>query len=289
MVIVTDSPIKVHCTSMLRQNHGIFLAAVVLFWACGELNRIQLPQGVNTHFRTDEIHRDKYRPAKVTVFNFGVLSDSVYGARRVDTIVSYGLILPYSTMATSTVKRKMVFGNDSRRCSILYDALNIFMESGSHSMAGDLLFPPDVNRSLYEEESRSTVPYYKLLTGSLYHEGTIDSVPLYFEHIKPGKSLDTATIKGYLVYKGDTIHLQPSYKAIPRYTGDTHPMFILQGFSLAKGDHLYAFLQHAPIIKPGDILYLDFNSSQPEQLASTAFLTLVSTLLYSETPNMYNY
>ena len=147
----------------------------------------------------------------------------------------------------------------------------------------DILLPPDRKSQYYDRYEKSTTTYKRLLTGDIQHPAYKNEMKFYFDQLSVRKNFDSADIHGYLKIQSDSLVVRALYNEIPLHGKNVKPMQILQGYSLIKADTVYAFLQHAPMVKSKDELYINSKTPQDIQMLVAAYLSLVSQLIHSTT------
>lgn len=262
------------------------MAICSLLLSCSEIKDLALPKGVDKNFRSGEIKYPYFfNPGRVEVMEYRVIKDSVISSNRYDTTVTFGLILPRSSIVLMVSENKMIFGTDSLQCIIRYTTTGFQSESSEHSILTDIIVKPDVNDPNYDPSRKTITPYKRSMAGTIQTQPLKEEVQFLFDHEKADKNFDSANIRGYLRMGNDSFYIRPLYKEVKLRGKNVKPMQMLQGYSLMKGDSLVAFLQHAPLVKTiytaglKDVLYLNTNAPQKEQLLVAAFFSLVSRLV----------
>lgn len=252
------------------------------------MKTLVLPPQVDSHFRSGEItYPHLFNSNTVEVLEYRVISDSVIESARYDSTVNFGIILPRTSLVIRVGDNKMVFGTGSLQCSVRYKTMNFQTESAEHSILSDIVVNPGKNDPNYDQnrDRIRITPYKKILSGTIQLPQVKKELFFRFEHEKADKNFDSAAIKGYLLSGSDSLFIQPLFKAEMLRGKNVRPMQVLQGYCLMKGDSVYAFLQHAPMIKTlyrsglKDVLYLNTKTSPEEQLLVAAYFSLVSRLV----------
>ena len=212
---------------------------------------------------------------------YKAFSDSLISSAYRDSMLTYGLIIPASSIIASASEKKMIFGTDSIQCSIQYAAFDIRKSEQQSSVLLDILFPPDKKPPYYENTDPTITIYKKLLTGTIHHPAYKNEIKLYFDLLSIRKNFDSADVSGYLKIENDSFVVRALYNEIPLHGKNVKPMQILQGYSLIKGDTLHGFLQHAPMVKSKDELFINSKASENIQMLVAAYFSLVSQLVYS--------
>jgi hypothetical protein len=266
-----------------------WVAACSLLISCStSMKTLVLPKGVDKDFRSGEIkYPHLFNSSKVEVLEYRVISDSVKEAARYDTTVTFGVIIPRTSLVIREAESKMVFGTDSLQCMVRYKMTSFQTESQSHSILTDIIVKPDKNDPNYDRnrDNITITPYKRVLSGSIQSLKSNEEMQFWFEHEKAKKDFDSAAIKGYMKYGNDSFFIKPLYKEDFSRGKNAKPMQLLQGYCLMKGDSLVAFLQHAPQIKtvfePGlkDVLFLNSKNSPAQQLLVAAYFSLVSRVV----------
>ena len=282
---VKIKPVK-GCTS-----HYLWAAIGFLFLSCStSIKTLVLPPGIDNHFRSGEIKHPLFKNNNMESLGYRMVSDSLISADYRDTTLSFGIILPRSSFVMKMAENKMVFGTDSLQCRVQYQTLGLQTESSSSSLLSDIILKPDINNPNYDYErnKKSVTPYVRMLKGTMQFPPSANSVTFLFRHEKAKKDFDTAHISGYFKYGNDSFILKPFYKQDLSRGKNAKPMQILQGYCLYKGDSLYAFLQHAPLIKTvfkpslKDVLYLNNSTPAADQLLVAAYFFLVSRVVLTD-------
>ncbi len=264
------------------------MAACSLLISCStSMKTLVLPAGVDNNFRSGEIKYPLINKGRAAILEYRVISDSVKKSARYDTTVTFGVIIPRTSLVIREDESKMVFGTDSLQCMVRYKMTSFQSESQSHSILSDIIVKPDKNNPNYDRDrDRISVTIYKrVLAGSVQSLKSNEEIQFWFEHEKAKKDFDSAAIKGYMKYGNDSFYIKPLYKEDLSRGKNAKPMQLLQGYCLMKGDSLVAFLQHAPLIKtvfePGlkDVLFLNSKNSPAQQLLVAAYFLLVSRLV----------
>jgi hypothetical protein len=248
-----------------------------------------LPAALDSNFRSGEVKSRIFKDNRGQVFEYRVFSHSLIRSAYRDSTLTCGLIIPRSSLVAIANENKMIFGTDSLQCSIHYFNLDIYKSAEQSSLLMDIIFPPDKQRPGYDRYERTNTPYMRMVAGTLQHPLMKDEVRFHFEHAAAAKDFDSARIKGYLKAGNDSFFIHPFFKEIPLHGKNVKPMQVLQGYCLMKEDTLYAFLQHAPMVKylykPGlkDLLFLYSKASPAEQMMMAAYFSLVSSLVTSVT------
>jgi hypothetical protein len=270
---------------------------VVLCWlmlSCYGMKELVLPEGLDSNFRSGEMKHQVLNAYSIQVLEYRVISDSVIKSSYNDTSLTFGIIFPRSSLMIKTAENKMNFGTDSLQCIIRYETKSLQTVSEGNSILTDIILkPPDIYDPNYyryidpdyDRYKKSITPYKKILAGSILYPMLKDEAYFQFEHEKAEKDFDSAGIKGYLIYGNDSFFIKPLYKEETMGRKNGKPWQVLQGYCLMKGDTLYAFLQHAPLIKTlyktnlKDVLFINTKTSAAEQMLLAAYFSLVSRLV----------
>ncbi len=249
------------------------------------MKTLVLPAGLDNNFRSGEISQPFLKASSIQVLEYKLISDSVIQSAYSDTTLTFGIILPRSSLVIKTAENKMVFGTDDLQCLIRYKTISFQTESAQNSLLTEMILKPDINDPNYDGYKKGTRPIKKMLAGVIKSPQLIDEALFQFEHQKAEKDFDSAHIKGYIKLGPDSLFIKPLYKEEMLRGKNVKPMQVLQGYCLMKGDALYAFLQHAPMIKtvykPGlkDVLYLQKKTTPVDQMMVAAYFSLVSRLV----------
>ena len=249
-----------------------------------------MPQGLDNNFRSGEVKHPLFKYSNIASLGYQVVSDSLIYADYRDTTLTSGIILPRSSFVMKMAENKMVFGTDSLQCLVQYQTLGLQTESSSSSLLSDIILKPDINKPNYdlERNTKSITPYVRMVKGTMQFPPSANNVTFLFRHEKAKKDFDSACISGYFKTENDSFVLKPFYKQDLSRGKNAKPMQILQGYCLYKGDSLYAFLQHAPLIKTvfkpslKDVLYLNSNTPAADQLLVAAYFFLVSRVVLTD-------
>lgn len=257
-------------------SYAVLAALVAVCSGCKTLFKMQLPPAVENNFQSDRMHPQPFRQTGTRVFGYQVKKDSVIYAVRGDTTLTFGLIFPRSRIIGTKTTQSRLFSSDSRLCRMLYNTQDIYLESQTHSMLTDIILPPEkYKRSYSEEEPPGITWYYRYFNGSCRYANDKDSARFYYEQVRQKNDIDTALITGRIYYGSDSLVLKPYYLAVTQNAGKNKYIYILEGFGFYKQNRLLAFLQYAPLIKPGhETLYLSPDASADEQLLMSAYFTL---------------
>ncbi len=253
--------------------------------SCYGMKELILPQGLGSNFRSGEITLPFLKTSSTQVMEYRVISDTLIKSAYSDTVLTFGIIFPRSSLVFKTVENKMIFGTDSLQCIIWYETKNLQSESDQNSILTDIILKPDINDPNYDRYKKNVRPNKKMLAGFIQSPILKGEVQFEFEHARAERDFDSADIKGYLRSGNDSFFIKPLYKEETLQRKNVKPMQVLQGYCLMKGDSLYAFLQHAPIIKtlykPGlkDVLFLNTITSPAEQMLVAAYFSLISRLV----------
>jgi hypothetical protein len=197
------------------------------------------------------------------------------------------LIIPRSSVVASASERKMLFGSDSLQWIMRYIYMDFFKTGDQSSLLLDILSPPDKKAPGYNEYEKTITTYQKVVTGFIQGLSSEAEVAFHFEHSKAKIEFDSSRINGYIKSGNDSFFIKPLFNVIHLQGKNVKPMFVLQGYCLLKKDTLYAFLQHAPMVKylfkPGlkDVLFLNSKASTKEQMLMAAYFSLVSRLVFN--------
>lgn len=263
---------------MLRLFMISFLFAFAFCWlGCGgPLFKMRLPAGMENGYRAGYIHHPLFSSAGTNVLGYRVTHDSVIYSMSGDTTVAFGLVFPRTTVTSSKSSIKRVFANDSVGCLLYYDTHDVYASSGHRSVLMDAVLPVDRNAPGYQEASKTITSYYKYFKGYLLEANSNDTCRFIFEQSSGKKATDTAVITGYITCNQDSFVLKPYYYPVPQNKKKGTFIFMLEGFGLYKQNQLYAFLQHAPLIEPGnEKIQLYDDANEKEQLLLLAYLTLL--------------
>lgn len=280
---------------MLFKSHYAWVALCSGMLSCSNsMKTLILPQRMDSHFRSGDVNLTFLKTNNTQVLGYRVISDSVIKSGNMDTTLTFGFIFPRSLLLIKKVENKMIFGTDSLQCIIRYETISLQSESAQNSILTDIILQPEKNDPNYDRYRKIITPYKKIVAGTIQYPLLTNEVYFQFEHEKAEKDFDAAGIKGYLRSGNDSFFIKPLYKEETMGRKSGKPWQILQGYCLMKGDSLYAFLQHAPMIKtlykPGlkDVLFLHTKTSSSEQLLMAAYFSLVSRLfLTSEEKPLY--
>lgn len=276
---------------IISKSQYVWLAACSLLISCAtSMKTLVLPKGADKDFRSGEIKYPLLNTGRVAVLEYRVISDSVNKSARYDTTVTFGVIIPRTSLVIREAESKMVFGTDSLQCMVRYKMTSFQSESQSHSILSDIIVKPDKNDPNYDRNRDNIIitPYKRVLSGSMQLPQSDAELQFWFEHEKAKKDFDSAAIKGYVKYGNDSFFIKPLYKEDLSRGKNAKPMQLLQGYCLMKGDSLVAFLQHAPQIKTvfdpelKDVLFLNSKNSPVQQLLVAAYFSLVSRAVLTE-------
>jgi hypothetical protein len=256
--------------------HYPLAAAFCLLLSCSGLKLI-LPAGLDNNFRSGKVKKSQFGH-RLQVLEYRAFSDSLIKSMHRDSTLTSGIILPYSAIIAYASEKKMLFGTDSFKCSIYYTIFCIFKEEGKSSLLLNIFFPPAPGSDSY---GKTKTPYWRTLNGTIQLPLLKNEVQFCFEHKSGEEYFDSAHIKGYINSGSDSFLIRPLFKEMPVHGKKVKPMQVLQGYCLMKGDTLYAFLQHAPIVKSVDKLFLNLKVSTEEQMLIAAYFALVSRLVES--------
>lgn len=264
---------------------GFILSWMLL--SCSGIKTLIQPEKLDNNFRSGEILHPFFKPGNTRVLEYKVISDSVIKSTYSDSTLSFGIIFPHTSLEFITNEKKMIFGSDSNTCIIRYKTMSLQKESKQNSLLSTIILPPQKNDPNYNQDKINITIYYRVMSGTIQQPLLKNEVLFYFEHKRAEKNFDSAIIKGYLKYGIDSFYIKPLYKENLLRGKNVKPMQILQGYSLVKSDSLYAFMQHAPMIKSlytpslKNVLYLNSKSSPADQLLMAAYFSLISRLVFT--------
>jgi hypothetical protein len=257
------------------------LVPAYLLAGCGAVTRLELPPLPEQDYVRANVPDFGSKRKPYGSFGFRAFSDSLIDARYVDSTLTFGLVIPRSSLELTAVERKMRYGNDSLQCVVHYAQLKIERATDHSSLLGVILFPrrePD-----YNEQRTKYTTLRRLLTGILYDSLSCDTIRFYFEQTGTDFNLDSNSITGYFCCGTDSFFQQPSFKVIDIKGKQAKDMFLLQGYALKQPGTLPAFLLHAPAYRSGsDVLFLRRSLTPRQQLHFTAFLSLVSRVAHAD-------
>lgn len=234
---------------------------------------MQLPAEVNGNFRSDKIHHRPFYTIGTAVFEYRVKKDSVIYSDRGDTTITFGIIIPRARMIGTKSIRQRSFGNDVAECRITYNTHDIYLESESHSLLGDIILPPDKYKRDSEQETTRTTYYYRHFNSiAVFNE---DTAFFNYEEIRAKKDIDTAAITGFISCKEDSLILKANYLSVTQNKKKQKYIYILEGFGFYKHGRMIAFLQYAPQVEPGkEKLHIHNDASVAERILISSYFTL---------------
>jgi hypothetical protein len=173
----------------------------------------------------------------------------------------------------------MQYGDSIGDCLVHYAEIKIQKASQESSLLLNLLFPD--NDPTYQSTGTTYINQRLLLTGFFYDKISCDSNRFSFELMGSDTWVDSNMVRGYFICGSDSMFVEPSFKKIDVHGKKSKDLFIMQGFSLVKGDSIQAFLLHAPTLRSGpDVLYLRSSLDKNQQMQISAFFSLISRLSY---------
>ena len=132
---------------MRRRISYFFLSICWLLLSCGNFKRattLHFPEGLDSNFRSSPVKfGSSKRSYAIQVLEFKAFSDTLVSSEYRDSMLTYGIVLPASSLIASASAKKMIFGTDSVRCSIHYITLDIYKSEEQSSFLLDILLPPD--------------------------------------------------------------------------------------------------------------------------------------------------
>lgn len=258
----------------------LILAVALLFERCASLNELQLPPLPGESFISDQIRFRSTKKSSLGCFGYRSYYDSLIKSSSIDSTLTYGIIIPWSSLQLRASERKMRYGDSVRDCLVHYAEIKIQKASQESSLLLDLLFPD--NEPAYYDMETTYTNQRLLLTGFFYDKISCDSNRFSFELAGSDTWVDSSMVRGYFICGSDSMLVQPSFKKIDVHGKKSKDLFIMQGFSLMKGDSIQAFLLHAPTVRSGpDVLYLRSSLDKNQQMQISAFFSLISRLSYT--------
>ena len=247
------------------------------------MTTLHYPPGVDSSFMSTEVRFRSSRQNPTRIFQYKVISDTVVKSIYRDSALTYGLILPASALVGTSQERIMTFGTDSTQCHVVYANIDIYKKEEQSSILLDIILPPDKKAPDYDKYKTNTTTYARLLTGTARHPFYLDEIKFHFEFLAPREFLDSADVTGFLKIVNDSFVVRALYNVIPLHGKNVKPMQILQGYSLLKSDTAYGFLQHAPLVKSKDVVFISPKLSGADRMLVVLFLSLISQTVYSST------
>ncbi|MDP4262566.1 MAG: hypothetical protein Q8941_08550 [Bacteroidota bacterium] len=147
-----------------------------------------------------------------------------------NSTLTYGLIIPRSSLVAVADEWKMPFGTDSFQYSIRYANLNIYKEEEETSLLLSIILPPDRKAPGYDEYEKKTTTYKKMITTTIQYPLIKDEVRVHFGHLKPDKYFDSSHMNGYIKAGNDFFFSKPLFKVIPLHGKNVKSLQVLQGY-----------------------------------------------------------
>lgn len=248
-----------------------------------------LPEGVRNDFYTAEMGRKTIQlriESGQEHREHSEYSDSLLHSGHVDSMLTFGILIPRSSLVGLASECRMSFGTDSVRNSIHYAEVRFYKEEEQGSVLRDVLYSSQRSERGHDPYEKSNTAVKRMIIGTIGNTLMPSEASFWFEHTA-NFNFDSPFVNGYLKTGTDSFFIKPFCKVIPLHGKNVKPMQVLEGYGLWKEDSLVAFLQHAPLVKSlyksnlKDRIYINPISSKGQQRIFVAYFYLVSRLVGS--------